>query len=74
MQMAMVINMGNLLIHNKQGDERNIGISRVDRLIKPSSMKYAVPGFLSSSPPILPILLCPSIPLTMGCSRVYLYH
>lgn len=42
MQMAMVISIRNLLIHNKLGDERNIVISRVGGLIKPSSMKYAL--------------------------------
>lgn len=42
MQMATVIKIRNLFIHNKLGDERNTVISRVDKLIKPSSTKYAL--------------------------------
>jgi len=58
MQMAMVINIKNLLIHNKLGDERNIVISRVHRLIKPSSTKYALFPVSFLHPPNS-ILLCP---------------
>lgn len=66
MQMAIVINIRNLLIHNKPGDERNTVISRADRLIKPSSMKYALFPVSFLHPPNSVYLVMPLNSTTYG--------